>query len=99
MRRRAPAASAALVLAAAALWSGATPVAPVRPGLAQAESREGIYLQNQILQLRQELELLRRGAGGGSALGAPVPRGGAAAPAGPSRTAPAAGQRFCRRER
>jgi TolA-binding protein len=30
---------------------------------AQAESREGIYLQNQILQLRQELEMMRqRGA-------------------------------------
>ncbi|MFT8242811.1 YbgF trimerization domain-containing protein [Roseomonas sp. BN140053] len=32
---------------------------------AQVESREGITLQNQILQLRQELELLRRGGGGG----------------------------------
>ena len=53
---------------------------------AQAESREGIYLQNQILQLRQEGVELRRG--GGSALGGPVqvappPRGGTpAAPQG-----------------
>jgi TolA-binding protein len=43
---------------------------------AQVESREGIALQNQILQLRQELEAVRRGGmsaptppGGGSALG------------------------------
>jgi TolA-binding protein len=54
------------------------------PGLAlaQMDSREGIALQNQILQLRQELEALRRGGlpapqpqAGGSALGfgAPVP--------------------------
>ncbi len=80
MRRRALA--AVLILAAAPLWGGA-PTSAVRPALAQAESREGIYLQNQILQLRQELEGLRRGGGGASsALGAPVPRGGAAAPSG-----------------
>ncbi len=58
----------------------AAPLLMPRPVLAQAESREGIYLQNQILQLRQELDQLRRG---GSSLGAPgyVPppsRGGAA---------------------
>ncbi|MFZ4407076.1 MAG: YbgF trimerization domain-containing protein [Paracraurococcus sp.] len=47
---------------------------------AQAESREGIYLQNQILQLRQEIELLRRG--GAAAAPAAAPRGGAAAPQG-----------------
>jgi TolA-binding protein len=43
------------------------------PGLAaaQMESREGIALQNQILQLRQELEALRRGG-----LAAPQPQGG-----------------------
>ncbi len=43
------------------------------PGLAaaQMESREGIALQNQILQLRQELEALRRGG-----LAAPQPSGG-----------------------
>ena len=53
------------------------PVLP-RPALAQAESREGIYLQNQILQLRQELETLRRS--GGSALrGAQSRRGGGGA--------------------
>ncbi len=79
MRRRALA--AVLILAAAPPWGGA-PFLAVRPALAQAESREGIYLQNQILQLRQELEGLRRGGGGSSALAAPVPRGGAAAPSG-----------------
>ncbi|MFC7474170.1 tol-pal system YbgF family protein [Dankookia sp. GCM10030260] len=58
----------------------ATPLimADAAPARAQAESREGIYLQNQILQLRQELDQVRRG--GGAAV-APVPRGGAA-PAG-----------------
>ena len=40
-----------------------------RPAQAQIESREGIMLQNQILQLRAELEQLRRG---GSALGGPA---------------------------
>ncbi|WP_254453513.1 hypothetical protein [Siccirubricoccus sp. G192] len=57
----------------------ATPLLLPQPAFAQAESREGIYLQNQILQLRQELDQLRRG---GSSLGAPpvvvAPRGGAA---------------------
>src|SRR4051794_24250773 len=46
------------------------------PAWAQAESREGIYLQNQILQLRQELDQLRRS--GGSSVPAPTaPRGAA----------------------
>ncbi|PZP45664.1 MAG: hypothetical protein DI601_09280 [Azospirillum brasilense] len=47
---------------------------------AQVESREGITLQNQILQLRQELEQLRaRGGGGYAAPALPPPsRGGAA---------------------
>jgi TolA-binding protein len=49
--------------------------------MAQAESREGIFLQNQILQLRQELEGLRRSGGGASGLAAPVPRGGGGATA------------------
>ncbi|TDH57597.1 hypothetical protein E2C06_35860, partial [Dankookia rubra] len=59
----------------------ATPfvLADAAPARAQAESREGIYLQNQILQLRQELDQVRRG--GGAAV-APVPRGGNAAPQG-----------------
>ncbi len=60
------------------------------PGFAaaQIESREGIALQNQILQLRQEIEALRRGGlgapqppGGGSILGLPAP-GRAPAPSG-----------------
>jgi TolA-binding protein len=38
------------------------------PAAAQVESREGIALQNQILQLRQEIEMLRRQGGG-----APIP--------------------------
>jgi len=38
-----------------------------RPTQAQMESREGIALQNQIYQLRQELQILRdQGGGGGS---------------------------------
>ena len=54
------------------------------PARAQIESREGIALQNQILQLRQEIEALRRGGlappqAGGSALGGaatrPAPQG------------------------
>jgi TolA-binding protein len=70
---------AALILAAPLLLPAAS-----RPAQAQAESREGIYLQNQILQLRQELDQARRG---GSALGAqapsaPPPRAGAGAPQG-----------------
>jgi TolA-binding protein len=51
------------------------------PALAQIDSREGIALQNQILQLRQEVEMLRRGgagasqsSGGGSIFGGGSPR-------------------------
>ena len=81
MRKRALAAAA--LIFAAPLAGGGRPVAAVRSAHAQAESREGIYLQNQILQLRQELEGLRRSGGGGSGLAAPVPRGGGgAAPSG-----------------
>ena len=59
----------------------ATPLLlPGSQAWAQAESREGIYLQNQILQLRQELDQLRRG-GGAAAIPAPMPRG--AAPGAP----------------
>jgi TolA-binding protein len=55
----------------------ATPLLlPGSQASAQAESREGIYLQNQILQLRQELDQLRRG-GGAAAIPAPMPRGAA----------------------
>ncbi len=43
--------------------------------MAQMDSREGIALQNQILQLRQEMEQLRRG-GGGSLPPPTVSRGG-----------------------
>ncbi len=45
------------------------------PVAAQMDSREGIALQNQILQLRQEMEQLR--SRGGAAPAAPVSRGGA----------------------
>jgi TolA-binding protein len=41
------------------------------PALGQIESREAIALQNQILELRRDLQALQ--ARGGSALGAPVP--------------------------
>ncbi|NKE48755.1 hypothetical protein HB662_28580 [Roseomonas frigidaquae] len=59
---------------------------PLQPAQAQVESREGIALQNQILQLRQEVEMLRRGgatampapvAGASNLGGRPVPPGGA----------------------
>ncbi len=42
------------------------------PAWAQMDSREGIALQNQILQLRQEMEQMRRGG----AVAPPVARGG-----------------------
>ncbi|MBP0443555.1 hypothetical protein J8J14_02080 [Roseomonas sp. SSH11] len=45
-----------MLLAGAALAG----LVPGGSAFAQPESREGLYLQNQILQLRQELELLRR---------------------------------------
>ncbi|RKK01076.1 YbgF trimerization domain-containing protein, partial [Teichococcus wenyumeiae] len=45
------------------------------PAVAQMDSREGIALQNQILQLRNEVEQLRRGGGGGGYVPAPVPSG------------------------
>ncbi len=45
------------------------------PAAAQLESREAIALQNQLLQLRQELEQMRA-RGGGSSVAPPSPRGG-----------------------
>ncbi|MBD0275719.1 MAG: hypothetical protein ICV73_27805, partial [Acetobacteraceae bacterium] len=72
----------ALILAVP-LAGGGWPVVSPRPALAQAESREGIFLQNQILQLRQELESLRRSSGA-AGLAAPVPRGGGGGGAAPS---------------
>lgn len=50
------------------------PLLAAVPAAAQMDSREGIALQNQILELRRDIDALRRG--GVSA--APVPRGGAA---------------------
>jgi TolA-binding protein len=54
----------------------AAPMVLAVPARAQVETREGIALQNQILQLRQEMEVLRRGGlaapqapQGGSSLG------------------------------
>src|SRR4051812_25815967 len=65
---------------AALLLAAPLAMADTGPARAQAESREGIFLQNQILQLRQELEQLRRG-GGAAGLAPPaataVPRGAA----------------------
>lgn len=57
----------------AALLLGLTLLAT--PAAAQMDSREGIALQNQILQLRQEMEQLRRGGGGSLPPAAPS-RGG-----------------------
>jgi TolA-binding protein len=51
------------------------------PASAQVESREGIALQNQILELRHELDQLRQPGGrGGSALGEAAPSTSSAAP-------------------
>lgn len=48
---------------------------------AQMDSREGIALQNQILELRRDLDAMRRGGGGYAAAPAPAPsRGGAGMP-------------------
>lgn len=48
-------------------------LAAAAPAVAQIESREGIALQNQILQLRQEIEMLRRqGLGGGGPVARPA---------------------------
>src|ERR1700753_2874503 len=48
--------------------------APVAPAHAQVDSREGIALQNEIYQLRQELKSVEDqvGRGGGSNLRAPA---------------------------
>jgi TolA-binding protein len=51
------------------------PLLMAAPAVAQMDSREGIALQNQILQLRNEVEQLRRGGGGGGYVPAPVPSG------------------------
>ena len=52
-------------------------LAPIAPGRAQVDSREGIALQNQIYQLRQELKSVEdqmgRGGGGGNRPHAYVP--------------------------
>jgi len=67
---------AAILLAGGALCA----LAPSGAALAQAESREGLYLQNQILQLRQEMEIMRRSGGGAVAPQLPPPgRGGGSA--------------------
>jgi len=50
------------------------------PAAAQMDSREGIALQNQILELRRDLDAMRRGGGGGGYV-APAPsRSGSAVP-------------------
>jgi TolA-binding protein len=76
------------VLLAACLTLGLAVSVPLAPALAQVDSREGIALQNQIAELRQELQGLRdqiarnpQGSGG-SSLGAyqPPPTAGDGAP-------------------
>jgi TolA-binding protein len=54
----------------------ALPLLIASPALAQMDSREGIALQNQILELRRDLDAVRRGGG----FAAPTPRGGGAPP-------------------
>ena len=49
-----------------------------QPAHAQVESREGIALQNQILDLRREIEALRRGGGGAMPAPSAPSRGSAA---------------------
>ncbi len=61
----------------AALLVAAPLLLPASGAWAQAESREGIYLQNQILQLRQELDQVRRSGGSLAAPAPTAPRGGA----------------------
>ncbi len=58
--RSAKALAAAFVLMTLAVWPG-------RPAHAQVESREGIALQNQILELRRQMQVLQEqsGRGGG----------------------------------
>lgn len=56
----------------AALGAALLSLAIPAPARAQLDSREAIALQNQILELRRELDALRRGGG----MAAPVPRGG-----------------------
>ncbi len=55
------------------------------PAAAQIESREGIALQNQILELRREVQALA--ARGGGAVAAPVPRSGGGSAGGTELTA------------
>jgi TolA-binding protein len=58
----------------------ALPLLGPLPARAQMDSREGIALQNQILELRRDLDAIRRG-GGYSAAPVPAPsRGGAGVP-------------------
>lgn len=61
-------------------WLAAVLIAS--PAAAQMDSREGIALQNQILELRRDLQLMQQGgAGGGRVMPPPVPlRSGGAAP-------------------
>lgn len=67
-----------------ALLAGLGSVALPGVAAAQVETREGIALQNQLLELRNQVELLRAQtpAGGGSVVVSPYP-------AGPERVAPA----------
>lgn len=55
----------------------ALPLLAPLPAAAQMDSREGIALQNQILELRRDLDAMRRGGGGFTAAPMPAPsRGG-----------------------
>lgn len=59
----------------------ALPLFAPLPAAAQMDSREGIALQNQILELRRDLDAIRRGGGGVAAAPIPSPsRGGGGLP-------------------
>lgn len=63
-----------------AIWAGglclgllAGPLVGARPAAAQMQTREGIALQNQILELQREIQVLSQREGGGYGGGYPAP--------------------------
>lgn len=71
-----------------AIWAGglclgllAGPLAGARPAAAQMQTREGIALQNQILELQREIQVLSQRGGGGYG-GYPAPATGGYPPGG-----------------
>ena len=64
------------------------PLLAALPAQAQLDTRDGIALQNQILELRQEVQALRRGMGNGSSMLGGQPPAYAPSTAAPSASAP-----------